>query len=126
MAAAAPSSAHRRAAALLCTCEGGSGVVGALALAAPRPLGGASAAPEQYGRDGSASAERPLSTATGVRAAARHAGGGNGHGLSGTVSSPQLSAAGAVGRGLSRSVVIAHRSRAQCGEGVLVRVAHLD
>src|SRR5262249_61141819 len=107
-------------------CAGGSGLICGLGLSAPRAFGMASAAPDQYGGNVSACEECPLSSVAGVRAAAQHAVGGRGHGLSGPPPSSQLYAAGAVGGGLSRSVALAHRFGARCGGGGLVRVPQLD
>src|SRR5512134_2197359 len=88
-------------------------LVCALALSAHRAVGLASGVTGQYGRELSAHEECSLSPVPGVGAADRHAVGGDRHGVSGAAPSAQLYAAGAVGRGLERSVVVTHGSRAE-------------
>jgi hypothetical protein len=126
MAAAATPGADRSAPPRLCECLSRARVVCALAVAAPRALGLAPGVTAHYGGHGSASSECSLSAATEVGPPARHAVGGDGHGVSGATAAAHLDAAGPLGGGLYRAVVIAHRSGAERRRRGLVWIAGLE
>ena len=82
------------------------GLYAPLVISSDRALGLASAVTDQYGRDVSARGQGSVSVLARVGAAAGHAVGRGRHGVSGPAPPPQLYAAGTVGCGLCRSLVI--------------------
>src|SRR6185503_20531710 len=97
MASHAPAGAGKGPSSLFRDCLSRSRLVCALALSTDRAVRVASAVANQYGRHVSASQECSLSALARVGAAARHAVGKRGHGVSGPEATAQLHVAGTVG-----------------------------